>query len=467
MKVSIVSTSEIKCAHQLSIKPSSFLHVGQIKYRQLKNRHAFKEYLVDVVSSIYRPGIFKRIFVQNKNAGLLYIPASSMMMFNPRMSSKILSQKYTRNIEPMILKHNSILVSCAGTIGNIRFIDKNIENIIGSQDIIRVEPQKYSGYIYAYLSSTFVQNYLNSKIYGSVVSRLEPKIVENIPLIRCEERIKLKIDNLIKESFSLREDALKLIELAEKILKEKACLKDLTSEDYDYFGSHTANRKPSCFTRNISDVGTITFNAFNHSERIRKIKQLIPNSIKLSETLIGNSTFSTGSFPRIEVKAPYGVKLINQSDAFDTIIKGKNISRRKVKLSNLVEYGEIIVAGVGTLGENETFCRVIFGNEDLEGQLISGEFIRMKTNGRVPAGYIYTWLNSDYGFRLIRNIQSGTKLCRPIPKLLLNIPIPIIGKDYMEEIDKLVRTAHTKRHIANQKELKAIAMVEAEIEKWN
>ncbi len=37
----------------------------------------------------------------------------------------------------------------------------------------------------------------------------------------------------------------------------------------------------------------------------------------------------------------------------------------------------------------------------------------------------------------------------------------------MEEIDKLVREAHTKRNQANQKELKAISMVEQEIEKWN
>ena len=159
--------------------------------------------------------------------------------------------------------------------------------------------------------------------------------------------------------------------------------------------------------------------------------------------------------------------LINQSDIFDTIIKGKYISKRGVKTNNLVEYGEVLIAGVGTLGENETFCRAIFANEDLEGQLVSGEFIRMKTNENIPSGYLFTWLNSDYGFRLLRNIQAGTKLCRPIPKLVLEIPVPIIEHDSMSEIDRLVRDAHTKRHQANQMEIKAISMVEQEIEKWN
>ena len=105
--------------------------------------------------------------------------------------------------------------------------------------------------------------------------------------------------------------------------------------------------------------------------------------------------------------------------------------------------------------------------EDLKGQLVSGEFIRMKTTEEIPSGYLFAWMNSDYGFRFLRNIQAGTKLCRPIPKLVLEIPVPIIDRDSMMEIDKLVREAHTKRHQANQKEQKAISMVEQEMEKWN
>ena len=159
--------------------------------------------------------------------------------------------------------------------------------------------------------------------------------------------------------------------------------------------------------------------------------------------------------------------LINQSDAFDTIINGKWISTRNVNLSNLVSYGEVIIAGVGTLGENETFCRALFANEDLKGQLISGEFIRLKTTRDLPSGFLYAWLTSDYGFRLIRGPQAGTKLCRPIPEAFLDIPVPILAEEDMKEIDRMVRDAHSKRHLANVKELKAIAMVEAEIEKWN
>ena len=91
----------------------------------------------------------------------------------------------------------------------------------------------------------------------------------------------------------------------------------------------------------------------------------------------------------------------------------------------------------------------------------------MKTNGKVPSGYLYAWLASDYGFRLLRNLQAGTKLCRPIPRLVLEIPVPIVEKETMEEIDKMVKDAYTKRYRANCNERKAISLVEQEIESWN
>lgn len=202
------------------------------------------------------------------------------------------------------------------------------------------------------------------------------------------------------------------------------------------------------------------------SERIKNAKSKLNSVVSLKETLISQTVFSTGSFPRVEVSNDKGIMLINQSDIFDTLIKGKRISRRNVKIDNLVNYGEVLIAGVGTLGDSEKFCHVIYANEDLVGQLVSGEFIRMKTIQDIPSGYLFAWLDTDFGFRFIRNTQAGTKLCRPIPKLLLEIPVPIIDKESMLEIDKLVREAHTKRYQANCNERQAISMIEQEIESW-
>ena len=179
-----------------------------------------------------------------------------------------------------------------------------------------------------------------------------------------------------------------------------------------------------------------------------------------------NQFFTTGSFKRLELSSPASIKLINQSDIFNLSKKGKFVAIRFLRVYKLVEYGEVIIGGVGALGEGETFCRVVFGNEELVGQLISGEFIRMKTNRKVPSGYLFCWLSTDYGFRFIRRTQSGTKLCRPIQELLKNIPVPILESSQMEQIDIKVKDAHTFFYRALCFENQAIELVEKEIESW-
>ena len=435
---------------------------------RLEKRKAFQGVLGDYVTDVYRPGIFKRIFINNPKYGLPYITAQGMMTSNPLDTAKLLSLKMTENVDPMILKNRSILVSCAGTIGNIRLIDKSMSGCIGSQDIIRVIPKSDYGFIYAYLSCPTIYSYLQSQLYGSVVPRIEPELVRSIPMPSFLNNIKEHIHREISDSILLREEAIQLLNDAWNILRTKAGLKDLELSDYDSFGSHSANREVSCYSRNIQEIGTTTINAFNHSERIRRlIASMTCPSISLKEVLKEGRTFGTSGLPNIEVKPGHGIMLINQKDMFNNIVKGKWISSRGSDPENVLEYGEILIASDGTLGENELFCRAVFANEDLKGSYVSSHFLRLKVNDKMPAGYLFCWLNSDYGFRFIRNTQAGTKLCHPINKLFLGIPVPIIDKESMLEIDRLVREAHTKRHLANQKELKAISMVEQEIEKWN
>lgn len=466
MKIGRVYAKEIVSLKKM--KPSFFLNEGKRNLIELERQNRIKGTLNEYLEDVFRPGIFKRIFVQNESTGYQYFTASDMMKCNPLDYAKYLSKKITTNAQYMAVKNGCILVSCAGTVGNVKLIDSTLDNVIASQDIIRVIPKSDKiGFVYAYLSSKSIYEYIQSLIYGSVVSRIEPDSIRKIPLVKISDNIISSTNNLIEEATNLRKQALENLHDAEELLMNAAHLDHLSSEDYDYYGPRSQQRKVSCFIRKKTEIDTTTINAFNLSERIRKTKgKILCSTKKLKDILKNGETFSTGSFPRVEVKEGNGIMLINQSDIFDNIIKGKYISKRNIKLSNLVEYGEVLIAGVGTLGENETFCRVIFASEDLEGQLVSGEFIRMNTNNKVPSGYLFTWLSSDYGFRFLRNIQAGTKLCRPIPKLIKEIPIPILEGNVMDQIDSLVRQAFTKRHYANIKERNAIDLIEQQLENW-
>lgn len=469
MKSGTITIGEVYSSYQSRLKPAFFLNRGRRSMIDISQKGGISGNVKDIVKDVYRPGIFKRIFISDLKHGKKYITASSMLSQDASSFAKILSISQTDNLEPMILKSKQILVSCAGSIGDTRLIGSDLNGVVGSQDIIRVEPREDNfGFVYAYLSSPTVYEYIQSLVYGSVVSRIEPEAISGIPLLSISEECRLKINSLIRQSFDLRNEANDLLSESTSLLYHYTNLARLERSDFDYFGARTEGRVLATNMISIRDVGTTSFNAFCHSQRTAKLRERIKNSVPLKDVLIGGDTFSTSSFPRVEVKDGNGIMLINQSDIFDTIVKGKWISKRKVNLAdNLVSYGEVIVAGVGTLGENETFCRVLFANEDLKGQLISGEFIRMRCNEKIPSGYLFSWLNSDYGFRLIRSTHSGTKLCRPIPSLFLQIPVPIIDQTKMNEIDLMVRTAYTKRHQANNLEKEAIRLVEKEFDKWN
>ena len=463
------SSINIKCIRDAHVRFDGSYHLSEgVMCKQLVNSSPYGLLKIeDAAERIFNGNRIKRVYISNKEYGLPFL-SSSDILCTDLDNVKYASCRYTSSIEDMTLGEGWTLITRSGTIGNCAYTNKQHAQKLASEHVIRLIPNNIlrGGYVYAYLASKYGYAMLTQGIFGGVIQHIEPDFVGSIPIPKLPENFQSEVDDLVKESAKLRSDATELLKEAERILKSDASLKDLTTDDYDYFGPRTYERQVSCFVRERKDINVVTINAFNHSERIRNTKQMIScSTMPLKDVLLNGDVFSTGSFPRVEVKGGNGVMLINQSDIFDTIIKGKYISKRNVRLSNLVEYGEVLIAGVGTLGENESFCRVIYANEGLVNQLVSGEFIRMKTDA-VPSGYLFAWLNSDYGFRFIRNTQAGTKLCRPIPKLLLEIPVPIIAKDKMEEIDRMVREAHTMRYQANQKELKAIAMVEVEIEKW-
>lgn len=419
-------------------------------------------------SNIYTTGRGRRVYTRPER-GVPFLSNSDMMAQNPLMSCNYMSRKYGYD-ESSVLKGGMILTGRVGAIGQTAFVPNYWEKykMMGSDNIIRivVKDEFKNGFIYAYLASKYGNLSFWKHATGGVQPFITDKMVANLPIPDFPASFQQEVDDLIQESARLREEAADMLSMAKILLKRKANLKDLTPDDYDYYGPRTANRKVSCFSISRKNITTTTINAFNLSERIKNAKSKLNSVVSLKETLISQTVFSTGSFPRVEVSNDKGIMLINQSDIFDTLIKGKRISRRNVKIDNLVNYGEVLIAGVGTLGDSEKFCHVIYANEDLVGQLVSGEFIRMKTIQDIPSGYLFAWLDTDFGFRFIRNTQAGTKLCRPIPKLLLEIPVPIIDKESMLEIDKLVREAHTKRYQANCNERQAISMIEQEIESW-
>lgn len=434
------------------------------------SRHQLSYYCSDIFTS----GRNKRAYTIPA-FGAPFLSNSDASSQNPFTSCKYSSLKYGYD-EGALLKGGMILTGRVGAIGQTSIVPDYWEDhkAMGSDNIIRIVVSKDSPYtnglIYAYLASKMGNLSFWKHATGGVQPFITDVMVGQLPMPDFSTDTQEKAGSLIKYSCELRAEADTLLGAAKKVMFDSLGIGNISVDEYDFYGPSVQNRKVSCFSVSKKFIDEVSINAFNHSERIRTLKDRLSSSLKLRtlrSCLTDEGIFSTGSFPRVEVKPSHGIELINQRDIFDSVVRGKHISKRGVKTDNLLSKDEVVIAGVGTLGESETFCRCIYANSYLAGKLISGEFLRMKCNDEVPSGYLFLWLSSDYGFRLIRNTQAGTKLCRPIPKLLEQIPVPELRHDEMFAIDKMVKDAQEKFAQASFTELEAITLVEAEIEKWN
>ena len=253
---------------------------------------------------------------------------------------KLDTTKYTTDIERMKLQKGWTLISRSGTIGNCAFANAKHAQKLASEDVIRLWPNNIlrGGLVYAYLASKYGHSLLTQGTFGAVIQHIEPAFVGSILIPSFPESFQKEVDDLIQESARLREEAADMLSEAERLLKTSANLRDLTPEDYDYFGPRGAGREVSCFVRKRKDITTTTFNAFNLSERISKTRAAMTCTTRpLREVLLGGDTFSSCSVPSIEVKPEHGIMFINQKDIFDNIIKGKWVSKRNVSLDKLVE----------------------------------------------------------------------------------------------------------------------------------
>ena len=157
--------------------------------------------LKEIDVKVYRPGIFKRIYVED---GIPYITGSEIFKTNPFHSCQTLSTSRTPFIDEMKMKAGQLLVTCAGSVGNVKLITKEYEDkkSIGSQDIIRIESNDdvfTSEYLFTYLQLPFVFDYIQSMKYGSVIERIEPFHIESIPVVTPSKELSKGITDLIRQ----------------------------------------------------------------------------------------------------------------------------------------------------------------------------------------------------------------------------------------------------------------------------
>ena len=410
-----------------------------------------------LVKKAYYGSRLKRNYIDKyRDDAIGFIGSSEMLDIKPE-PVKFMSKNDTK-INEVKVKENTILISRSGTIGKIAFVNKTLSKLLVSEHAIRLECNEHPGYIYAYLKSEIGQLIIKSKRYGAVIQEIEPEHLAEIPIINASNNIKNKIDKLIKKSYSLIDESNELLDKAERLLIEELKfpqIRELLSED-----------KPEVFNMKLSYINN-RFDVSYHLPVVEKINEyLIKNSkevLKLKDKKIVKKIILAGVFKRTYVEKDEGIPFLGGKEITQFspeiekfLSKSKHKGRYEKELK--VKENMILVTDRGTIGT------VAMVPKNFENWAVSQNVLKIETTNNEIAGYLYVFLNSEYGKILIRRETYGSVVDMIDDKSLGNVNIPILKDNQKQKIiNDLALKANKLRYEAYELEQEALKIMNKEV----
>lgn len=446
-------TGIVKLKDMQNMRFDASFHMSDgVQYKRIIFSSPYKSLQIgDVAERIFYGLRANRIYVKNKNHAIPFMTGANIMLSDLN-KNKLVSKKYTPSIEEMTLHPGWILVTRSGTVGQTAWSNKLFEGKYGSEDIIRIVPngKMKGGLIYAYLASKYGNVLLTQGSFGAVIQHIEPTFVSSIIIPDFPESFQQKVDNLIQESARLREEATEALEEAHDIIEENF---EIASE----------KKSSRVSIQSITSSHNKRFEAFYHTSSNRSIYDYITSNCEYKT--LGELTaniFRPGIFKREYVAN--GVTFLGGADILMAIPDSdKKLSFRQVeKIPELkVKKNWILVTCGGTIGNT------VLIDAQLEKCVVSQHVMRIVPKDDILKGYLYAVLSSKIGKELITMFTTGSVIPQIEAHHLELVPIPLFDIAVMKKIDDLVSSYVSKIEISKEKEIKAIQMVEEEIESWS
>ncbi len=433
-------------------KPDYYLNEGKKTISDLIDGGFEFDFLQNISDKLYQGGIFKRVFVENKENSFQYITASDMVKNQPLETSKNISKKYTPWIDEMKLNDKQILVSCAGTVGNTTLVNNSFAGCIGSQEIIRIETIKIPyGYLYAYLSTPLVNQYIQSMIYGAVVPRISPEELGRLPILLLKKEKQIEIHNLIVESTNLRVEA-------NMLLNEVHSFFEAFCNTIQY-----KNPKKKIISINRLDNSLRFSGNYFLCEGDFLERLILDKKHKLISELT-TDIFTSGRDKRNYTKKNKGVAFLSNGDiSSNNPFKSCNyIVKKSIKERSYIKENMILTGRVG----QDTVGKVYYPLPILENSIASDNIIRLVINDKNERLYAFGFLSSRIGKEIIRKRKTGVGQPFITEDMLSNIPIPELDENTKNKIIENIGQYVVKFNGALENELKAIDLIEKEIESW-
>lgn len=445
MKVGRVNSKYIFESHRLN---SDFhLAKGVVYNRFLRQKNHIN--LGDATSDIYCAGRSKRIYV-SEQYGYPYLGNTDLSSSNPLSGCNNTSKKFWRESNGF-LKEGMILTGRVGqnTVGAYTYATNDLEGTIGSDNVIRIisNNKLLNGYLFAFLASKYGYFLSRRHISGNAQPFVTEDMLAEIPVPVIEESKQQEVDCLIRASSKLRVEANKLLEIAQKKVTDSI---NFTSK-----GLGNSVKLSSIINSHQKRLESDYFISIGN-----EIKQHIQTlNHKFLRDLV-KPIFRPGIFKRHYVED--GLDFLGGSD----IVKAIPRSDKKLSLATTkhldelkIEENWILVTCGGTIGYS------VLVNNYMARKTASQHILRVIADD-IPTGYLFAFLSSNLGLKAIQSFTYGSVIPQIEPHHLELLPIPIFKDELMSEVHSTVMDYKSKISESIQKELKAIELVENEIESW-
>lgn len=451
MKTATINICAVRSIHFRS-DASYHLSEGQHVQRSIASSPYPLLSIRQVADDIFIGNRARRVYVKNAKYGIPFLSSSDILKADLD-NVKLASKKYTPDIERMSLKKGWTLISRSGTIGNCAFANAKHAQKLASEHVIRLIPNNIlrEGLIYAYLASKYGHSLLTQGTFGAVIQHIEPAFVGSIAIPQFPESFQQEVDDLIQKSARLREEASDALEYA------------IGYFDTLFLIPFKENGLGKVSSKEILTSINKRFEASFHISEGKDIDKYIKEHYEWKSLGEVCSNISRPDiFKRYYVKK--GVTFLGGADIFlATPDSEKRLSPKKTANIGalMIKEGTILLPRSGTIGN------VAWAHAGHAQKLASEDVIRITPNDILRAGYVYAFLASKYGKKLIQRYIFGSVIQHVEPPHLKLIPVPIIDKKVMDDIHDKVMVYSSAMGKAIEYERKAITMVEQEIEKWN
>ena len=414
-----------------------------------------------IVNKAHYGSRLKRNYVTPEHENSIgFIGSSEMLDIYPRPVKFMVDGEKVHDLH---VKEGTVLLSRSGTIGNVTFVNKTLSKFLVSEHAIRLECTDNSGYVYTFLKTKIGKKLVCSNIYGAVIQQIEPAHLTMVPVPDAPKEIKERIHNLIVESFKLRDESNELIDQATALLIDELKLPSISEFKQNNI-KNSAN--VNAFSVKLSNlVGRV--DASYHLPTVDKIVEHLKKYAK-EVTTIGDERISkqiilAGVFKRIYVEEEYGYPFLGGKEITQLSPKtekylSKPIHKKRYEKELKVTENTILVTDRGTIGTTTIVPR------HWNGYAVSQNVLKLVPANNNIAGYIYIFLNSEWGTELIRRQTYGSVVDMIDNNSLSSVEIPLLkNQDIQNRINDLALKANQKRYEAYILEQEALRIMDEKV----